>query len=411
MIPGEVRLVVECQRVREQFAEAGDSFLLRLRNCNALKYHNRESGTVTTDLEALNGMPLEMFLARIDGPHLDVHCSNGVLRLEYETEAVELDGGRQLTHQELYEAAGRGVEELLRQAKAEDLGSGMTFDEVAELETETLLRMYGELSDPEDSAVAVELWDRVVPQGTLMPEAPRLLEFFIARLRKPCSKADRMSILDGLALCLARGQAGDDELSVQVVAAIAECADLVTTYLREDCEAGDWNDGDCDFHGKAIELAVLLNHPEVDDAIVRWIQKDAVAHSVLWPHAGRRNLWDRFAESDLRDCVERTPFSWRSLASSIRISRGYDDNSEAVSRALRTISPKPRPSVALLKALCGHPGPDGEPVVRECFRRSSELVVDECAGCDLLRVLWNDERNGWEDRATRLMQQISDREL
>jgi hypothetical protein len=110
VIPGEIRLVIECQCVREELEQPGDLFLLRLLDCRELSYKGFGMDTVITDPEALNGIKLEIFGGEMEGATLVVHLIEGVMRLEYETEVVELDGGYRVTAQELYDAANRSVE-------------------------------------------------------------------------------------------------------------------------------------------------------------------------------------------------------------------------------------------------------------------------------------------------------------
>jgi hypothetical protein len=110
VIPGDLIVTIEIEYLREEFPEPGNHILLRLTQCDSLTFFCYETNQLTSGVDALHGVDLEILGAELEGKSLVVAIDVGRLTLHYQTELIELDSGRKLSPSELDDAANRAVE-------------------------------------------------------------------------------------------------------------------------------------------------------------------------------------------------------------------------------------------------------------------------------------------------------------
>ena len=103
-VPGDVRIGVEIDYLRERFAEPGDQVVLTLLGCTALSYHPFEDPPVAGFTDLVAARP-EILRAKDWTDASIVECNNGDLRVTAADAALALDSGREISLAELQAVA------------------------------------------------------------------------------------------------------------------------------------------------------------------------------------------------------------------------------------------------------------------------------------------------------------------
>ena len=107
-IPGDLAILIECDYLRERFAEPGSKFMLTIHDCSKFQFRSwADDQSLVTDLNALGHLGLWILSADETDDHCKVHCSQtgpgsgGVLEVIAENASVRLDAGRLITLTEI----------------------------------------------------------------------------------------------------------------------------------------------------------------------------------------------------------------------------------------------------------------------------------------------------------------------
>ncbi|MEO1527461.1 MAG: hypothetical protein AAFX06_18690 [Planctomycetota bacterium] len=104
-VPGEVRVHVGIEYLRERFPDDGDEFVVCLLACSRLSHRLYDDENSITDMEAIANLSATILSAEMDGAVCRVFTDLGVLEMECRGGRVFLDSGRPIPLTELLSVA------------------------------------------------------------------------------------------------------------------------------------------------------------------------------------------------------------------------------------------------------------------------------------------------------------------
>lgn len=100
-VPGDVRLVIWIDYLRDGFPYPGNRILLTLHDCTSLSFQPYEAETALTDLDAIARAEPEILQAHDWTDASTVDCAGGTLRVTAAEFSLALDNGLSITFDEL----------------------------------------------------------------------------------------------------------------------------------------------------------------------------------------------------------------------------------------------------------------------------------------------------------------------
>ncbi|MEM7781914.1 MAG: hypothetical protein AAF623_00945 [Planctomycetota bacterium] len=104
-LPGEIRIVVSIEYLRERFQEDGDTFVVTLRNCTEFSHRIYEHEQATSDLGTIANESLSILSAQMHEKICRVFTDVGVIELVCDGGTIALDSGRKITLEKLIAVA------------------------------------------------------------------------------------------------------------------------------------------------------------------------------------------------------------------------------------------------------------------------------------------------------------------
>jgi hypothetical protein len=113
-VPGDMRVTVEIEYIRELLPDPGDRFVILLTRCNLLEYRDFVGNQVLllTDLKVISAIEPEILSARTRDQTVVISMTRGPstymeLHLQYEGLTISVESGREVPMEELVNAARR----------------------------------------------------------------------------------------------------------------------------------------------------------------------------------------------------------------------------------------------------------------------------------------------------------------
>jgi hypothetical protein len=100
----DIALNVEIMYLREMFPGKGESFIVQLSDCTLFEYQPYEESEAVTNLCEIALLEPEMLMARTDTEVIVIGCTEGYLRIRYESFSISLDNGMAITLEALENA-------------------------------------------------------------------------------------------------------------------------------------------------------------------------------------------------------------------------------------------------------------------------------------------------------------------
>jgi hypothetical protein len=104
-VPGDVRVFVGIEYLRERFPDDGETIVVCLTNCTTFAYRPYESELRNTDLISIANESATILSAEMHGPVCRVYTDAGVLQMQCRCGSVSLDSGRVISLDELLRVA------------------------------------------------------------------------------------------------------------------------------------------------------------------------------------------------------------------------------------------------------------------------------------------------------------------
>jgi hypothetical protein len=104
-VPGDVRLHISIEYLRERFADTGDTIVVTLHNCNQFSHRLYDSSIAVTNLSQIAGESATILSAEMQGTVCRVFTDLGVLETVCGAGSISLDSERKISLQELLSVA------------------------------------------------------------------------------------------------------------------------------------------------------------------------------------------------------------------------------------------------------------------------------------------------------------------
>jgi hypothetical protein len=104
-VPGDLRLSIEIDYLRERFPEPGRRIVLTLLRCTAFSYQPDEIDGPLIDFPAISGEKPQILRAEDWTDPNQVYCVSGTIRVEAAEFSIALDSGRPVSLEELCAAS------------------------------------------------------------------------------------------------------------------------------------------------------------------------------------------------------------------------------------------------------------------------------------------------------------------
>lgn len=104
-VPGDVRVFVGIEYLRERFSEEGDEFVVRLTECTTFYFSLYDSEETITDLESIANESMSILSAEMNDSICRLFTDTGVLEIQCADGSVALDSGREIPLDELFSTA------------------------------------------------------------------------------------------------------------------------------------------------------------------------------------------------------------------------------------------------------------------------------------------------------------------
>ena len=104
-VPGDVRVYVGVEYLRERFADDGDGIVVCLSDCTAFSHRLYDADDVVTDLPAIANESVTILSAKMHGSMCRVFTDSGILDMKCQGGSVALDSGRTISLDELISVA------------------------------------------------------------------------------------------------------------------------------------------------------------------------------------------------------------------------------------------------------------------------------------------------------------------
>jgi hypothetical protein len=102
-VPGDVRLTIECQYLRQRFGGQGTRFVLTLKGCTLFAFTPYVGEPCVTLADIQEHQPEILYVEqRAD---LVLLCTTGEITLSYDSARLALDNGQAITSEDLLQAA------------------------------------------------------------------------------------------------------------------------------------------------------------------------------------------------------------------------------------------------------------------------------------------------------------------
>jgi hypothetical protein len=271
----------------------------------------------------------------------------------------------------------------------------MEFTKMADDYIQELLLQYDNSDDHELSEASELLWDLVISQGDVGPDAPVILEHFLSRLRTQVRMYERFHTLMGLESVLQSFHSYDEELKKEVIETSLKYADVIEMALVSECMQSEAIEEYCDIHEVAVNVSILLGISDIGIALLTILRRDYWTHRGLWPAVETLDLWPQLSNSELEQCYKDAPYSVGWVAVCILLTRGAEAGTKLLSDMLKETDPFFSPTRECALQILRSPEALNLVHLRELFRRASEPVVLEFLACSILRVVSGDQREGW----------------
>lgn len=105
VVPGDIRVHVSIEYLRERFHDDGDTIVVTLSNCTVFSHRLYDADHAVSDLAAIANESLTILSTEIHGPLCRVFTDLGVLEMRCEGGAISLDSGRNVPLEELISVA------------------------------------------------------------------------------------------------------------------------------------------------------------------------------------------------------------------------------------------------------------------------------------------------------------------
>ena len=116
-VPGDVRLSVCIDYLRNRFPDPGNRILLTLHGCTALTFQTYEDVAALTDFDAITKAEPEILQAKDWTDASVVECTNGTISVKATGFSLALDSGRTITLDDLCSVAEAYWKELKERSK------------------------------------------------------------------------------------------------------------------------------------------------------------------------------------------------------------------------------------------------------------------------------------------------------
>lgn len=117
-VPGEVRIDISIEYLRERFDDQGDEFILRLHECSTFEYRNYEAkDVVVTELGEIEKPSHTILSSEMAGSTCVLFTDQGRIEMQCEGGTLTLESGRQVAFAELVAEATAYWDEWERKAK------------------------------------------------------------------------------------------------------------------------------------------------------------------------------------------------------------------------------------------------------------------------------------------------------
>lgn len=103
-VPGEIRINVDCGYLRTLVNEVGDSFILRLRNCQKfvyLPYKDEGFGSEVSQLSEISKHEPDFVTAEQTDLCVSIYCSKGVIQAQFSSISVWLNTETEISFSDL----------------------------------------------------------------------------------------------------------------------------------------------------------------------------------------------------------------------------------------------------------------------------------------------------------------------
>jgi len=105
VIPGDIRVYISIEYLRERFQDDGDTILVTLSNCTLFSHRIYDAAHAVSDLTAIANESVTILSAEMHGLQCRVFTDVGVLEMKCENGSISLDSGRAVSLEELTSVA------------------------------------------------------------------------------------------------------------------------------------------------------------------------------------------------------------------------------------------------------------------------------------------------------------------
>jgi hypothetical protein len=116
-VPGDIRVDVSIEYLRERFQDDGESIILTLSDCTIFSHRVYDEEQAVSDLNMIANESLSILSAEMNGAICQVFTDVGVLELKCESGSISLDSGRKISLKELFSVAENYWEEWASKSK------------------------------------------------------------------------------------------------------------------------------------------------------------------------------------------------------------------------------------------------------------------------------------------------------